>query len=414
MSGSIKCGTFQAGKNQVVGVGFRPTAIFFYTANLTANGYGSSASSGAAWEVANGFAARPGGDQCVSTYAWGGLNNGETKNLTDRALEFPSRGVVNGLGTMSVSSYDADGFSLSYPVAPTSPFLVGYIAFDCSNAKTFNQMFGLSNTNVFDGFGFQPDLLSHWLNGAGVNSTRLVDYSPSQSVLGTSIAGRNSAHTTSPGSTVTRSNGTAGLPIGLIQAMSWTRAPGPYGYWGAALFFFTWDFYIASWDADGFTLGESIDQTNMGLLGMALAGDGMYVETGKVTLAANMNNVVITPTDVTSPKAFIFHTHTDTRDSVTGDEFDTVAVSTGCFDGSNQFHSGTAHNSTGQFDDRYCVKFDLAGTASPIGLSGVSIVGDTLTLSKSALPAGGETFVWSAIGLAGSATSMYKAFPYSL
>jgi hypothetical protein len=90
---------------------------------------------------------------------------------------------------------------------------------------------------------------------------------------------------------------------------------------------------------------------------------------------------------------------------VIADEFDTVAVSTGCFDGANQFHCGTAFNNTGQFFDNCCVKFDVG---SYVALEGVSIVGDTLTLAKDSMPAGGETFVWTAIGLAqGRATSMY-------
>lgn len=404
----IKVGTFQAGKTAITGVGFKPMGIFFYTANLTANGYGVPVGSSSVWEVANGFAARA-GDEAVSTYAWDGGANGETKNLTTRALEFPNRNVVNGRGTMTVDSYDVDGFTVSYPVSPTAPYLIGYIAFDCTNAKTFNQMWGLSNSNVFAGFGFQPDFISHWLNGAYVNTNRTTSGSPSESALGTSVAGRNVAQTTSPGSTTTRSNGIA--VSSLIQAMSWARAPGPYGFWGAAIFFSQWQFDIASWDADGFTLSETVDQTQMALLGMALAGEDMHVETGKVTLAANMDDVVITTTDVTVPKAFMFHTQSDSRDSAIADEYDTVAVATGAYDGESQFHCGTAFNSTGQFDDRYCVKWDgYQGhtTASPLALEAVSLVGDTLTLEKQSLPAGGETFRWIAIGLsAPHAVSMY-------
>jgi hypothetical protein len=411
MTQTIKAGTFTAMKTQITGLGFKPTAIWFYTANLTGNGYGSPAG---AWEVANGYAAR-GGGVGVSTYSWDGGAVSETKNLTDRALQFPATGLANGRGTMTVASYDADGFTVSYPVAPTTQYKIAYIAFDCTAAKTFNTMWAGPYSDSFTGFGFEPDMLSLWINGAGVNATRTTGGSPSFSVLGTSLGGRNTTHTTSPGSTVTRSNDI--VVSTLLQSASWNPSFGPYGCWGG-IFQGCWAYGIQSWDPDGFTLSRSIDTNGayMALLGIALQGEDMYVECGNVTLSANMTDVTITPTDVTQPKAFIFHPREDSTGSKLGDQFNTTPVATGCYDGSNQFICGTAWNSTGQFDDRYCVKFDgpQAGdtTTSPLALQGVSIVGGTLTLSKTVMPAGGETFRWTAIGLGGlRAVSFDLEFP---
>lgn len=123
-------GTFTAktstGTQAITGVGFRPKGIIFYATTQTADGFGSDSVA----YMMIGFA---GSDNSNGVVGWVADDNVSAANVgvidqTTNCIAFASAGTPTEVGQATISSMDADGFTLSWSQAAGSAWKINYLA----------------------------------------------------------------------------------------------------------------------------------------------------------------------------------------------------------------------------------------------------------------------------------------------
>ena len=152
----------------VTGVGFKPKALWLWGTQLTANGtysgdhqfhYGfsdetnDSSMSGAALD-----------NQGTLTIARAMFRNDSIVTIVDTATNAE-------IANASLSSFDSDGFTLSWAVNNATAYVIHYLAVggsDITNVKVINTTVGTTATGNkgYTGVGFQPDF-ANFLIGTG-------------------------------------------------------------------------------------------------------------------------------------------------------------------------------------------------------------------------------------------------------
>ena len=167
----VKKGTFykktSTGTQAVTGVGFTPKAIIFWATTQAVVGNANTNF------TAYGFTA---GSSSASVSVWSdaaGTSNTGRKNSVTNAIQLQVAGGTNA-GEATLSSFDADGFTLNWSPADGNGYIIHYYAIGGSDiiAATTSSIF-LDSTNAapsVSNLGFQPDML-FFLNMGWVTAT---------------------------------------------------------------------------------------------------------------------------------------------------------------------------------------------------------------------------------------------------
>ena len=176
--GSFTCNT-SPGNQVISGTGFTPKALIFWTSLMTAEGF-SVQNRGAIGLVVSTSARR--------YYAWASNDAADPTNVGGRSADL-AIGMLSAVSTVDGEadfvSFEANGFTLNWTDAPSSAWIVHYIALggsDLTNVflKTFNSEV-LTGNKAYTGVGFLPDCLvslgAH--TGTTLPSTTATGLSPS-------------------------------------------------------------------------------------------------------------------------------------------------------------------------------------------------------------------------------------------
>src|SRR3989344_2728649 len=156
----VKKGTFykktSTGTQAVTGVGFTPKAIIFWATTQAVVGNANTNF------TAYGFTA---GSSSASVSVWSdaaGTSNTGRKNSVTNAIQLQVAGGTNA-GEATLSSFDADGFTLNWSPADGNGYIIHYYAIGGGGniAATTSKIF-LDSTNAapsVSNLGFQPDML---------------------------------------------------------------------------------------------------------------------------------------------------------------------------------------------------------------------------------------------------------------
>jgi hypothetical protein len=158
-------GTFAAntgtGSQSVTGLSFQPKAVIFFATALTAEGYGAHA------QMSVGFATSSTEEYAVHV----GFEDNQTSTDTgrnafsDRCISIPNASAAETSqdGAADFTSFNSDGFTINWSDAPSSAWLIHYLALGgdgLTNAKAGNFTIATSGSpQAFTPLSFQPDLV---------------------------------------------------------------------------------------------------------------------------------------------------------------------------------------------------------------------------------------------------------------
>lgn len=198
MALSIKVGSFtkktSTGAQAVTGVGFLGKAVIFFSVGSTAAATFSGNGLGPSVGMATGTGAGGTGQRAQATgSADASVTSAAQQQMVQRAIELlNSAGTIVGAATLT--SFDADGFTLNWSVADANAYLISYVVIggaDLTNAKVhdFNLRASLGAIAV-TGIGFQPDLVL-FLTASTVQTTIPYSAAGARLVLGVMDAAGN-------------------------------------------------------------------------------------------------------------------------------------------------------------------------------------------------------------------------------
>jgi hypothetical protein len=143
---------------QVTGVGFQPKAVIFYWTNQTAEGFASD------FYWGTGFSSGTSQNGSVSVWAEDNQPTSDTGRIGTNSYAITMQ-TANGtkVAQAAISSFDSDGFTLSWSTNNTSQYIIHYVAIGGSaitNAKvgSFTMTSAAGSESVTD-VGFKPDFL---------------------------------------------------------------------------------------------------------------------------------------------------------------------------------------------------------------------------------------------------------------
>jgi hypothetical protein len=178
MAVSVKAGSFAKANNSaatagvpitqaVTGVGFTPKALILWSSGATATGV-AGASIANQMSFISGTAASATG--AVAGAATNGVNPSAAGRRLDQLAFLLCSNVGGATSKASLSSFDSDGFTLSFTKDVSTLYEINYLAIggtDLTNAQVVNWTMPTSNTNkAVTGVGFKPDLVLHISGGA--------------------------------------------------------------------------------------------------------------------------------------------------------------------------------------------------------------------------------------------------------
>jgi hypothetical protein len=172
MSGSFKVGTFNkstaaaTASQAVTGVGFTPKALILYCTAETAEGFAAN--------LAMSIGMTSGATQSSSTSSWSQDNVATTaagSEVRPKVLTITVASTGAAVAECDLTSFDSDGFTLSWTTNNASAYKIHYIAFggsDITNAKVA-ALTGQAGTGnkAFTGVGFQPNIIFLLINRFG-------------------------------------------------------------------------------------------------------------------------------------------------------------------------------------------------------------------------------------------------------
>jgi len=167
--GSFTKRTAGMGAQSITGIGFQPKAVIFFWTRQTAQGFINSGP-GALTGINAGFgsATGPANEMAVSTTGVDNSANsddGRRRSATNQIIFLSAGGPPTLQAQASLTSLDADGFTLNWTTNDANAYIIHYIALggDVTNAQasTFNLSTAAGNQAVA-GVGFQPDFVIFW------------------------------------------------------------------------------------------------------------------------------------------------------------------------------------------------------------------------------------------------------------
>ena len=172
---AVKVGSFTkatgaaTASQPITGVGFKPRAVILWTIGATSAGSWTSG-----YTYAIGYSARNAGETItVGSMACASETGADTTNASQRqaakALTIVQWGETT-LAECDMTSFDADGFTLSWTTNDSNAYIIHYMALggnDFTDAKVVAWTTGTSTGNkAVTGAGFQPDFVMHLANPA--------------------------------------------------------------------------------------------------------------------------------------------------------------------------------------------------------------------------------------------------------
>lgn len=168
MALDVKVGSVAArtttGSQAYTGVGFQPEALILYVSNRVSAGVTTSVN-----QLGFGFSSAAASRACAITSRNGGTTTGNIDEESRMAAAAVT--LLNTFGSLhleaTLTSFDADGFTLNFGTVTGSANLIGYIALagsDLTDVAVGDFLTGTSTGNVdVTGLGFDPDcvLLMH-------------------------------------------------------------------------------------------------------------------------------------------------------------------------------------------------------------------------------------------------------------
>lgn len=270
---NVKVGTFQAstgaGSQAITGLGFQPNLIIFSSAYSTLLGGGGNAY----WFL--GMAK----DSPIVEYSIGcysktglGLPTTRTNQNDDASIYFfdtVSRGFAN------VTSFDADGFTLNWVLAPSGGRYIHYMAIQTSVTVALGHitLSNLTGAQAVSGLGIAPSNGIFWGNCSTLINTGALGASNEASIgfADESLFTHEAYHQDVNGVSQTRSYFSQNNTL-IYDNWSYTGLPALTHEESASL---------TSFDADGFTLNLGVAGPANYLLYLLLGGGGAPPITGQ-------------------------------------------------------------------------------------------------------------------------------------